>query len=273
MNSEIGINELQEILVTIQEAHGYDFHGYSRASFLRRVNRFMQLNSLNDFSALKEKLVKDEGFFNLFLEQITVNVTEMFRDPGFYKSLREKVVPQLRTFPYIRIWDAGCSTGEEPYSLAIMLKEEGTLQKSKMYCTDINQKVLNQAREGVFPLANMKDYTSNYIQAGGTGNFSDYYMAKYNRVLFDAELRKNMVFSVHNLASDSSFNEFNLIVCRNVLIYFNKELQEKVLSLFLESLSMFGYLALGSKETLSLSPLRDHFEQVDKKEKIYRRIK
>lgn len=229
-------------------------------------------NNIPTIQELKNNIEADEGYFEQFLLELTVNVTEMFRDPDFYKALRTKVVPHLKTYPHIRIWDAGCSTGEETYSLSILLKEEQLSTRSKIYATDINQKVLGKAKEGIYPISYMKDYSRNYLNAGGHTSLSDYYHARYNNAIMDDALKRNFIFSAHNLANDGPFNEFNLIVCRNVLIYFQKELQEKVIELFLQSLPVFGYLALGNKESLTVSMHRKHFEIIDSKEKIYRRI-
>jgi chemotaxis protein methyltransferase CheR len=265
--------ELGNFLNLINKTYGYDFSGYSQASLLRRINRFLINREIYDFSEFSNVLIEDESLFEEFLQELTVNVTEMFRDPSFFKALREQVINTLQTYPHIKIWDAGCSTGEELYSLAIMLSEEGIYNKSRIYATDINQKVLYQAREGIFSLSSMREYTENYFNAGGSRSLSDYYTARYDRVVFNSDLKRNIVFSAHNLATDTSFNEFNLIVCRNVLIYFKKELQDRVIKLFLESLPVFGYLALGNKESLVLSKYKDHFEIIDRTEKIYRRIK
>ena len=224
------------------------------------------------FNELKIFILSNQDYFNDFLLEITVNVTEMFRDPGFFKELRSKVISQLNTYPHIRVWDAGCSTGEEVYSLAILFKEEGILKKTRIYATDINLKVLNEAEEGIYPIGYMKDYSKNYIQAGGLTSLSDYYYAKYNSAIMNEELKANVTYSTHNLVSDASFNEFHLIVCRNVLIYFQRDLQERVIAKFLECLPVFGYLVLGNKESLSTSLYRKNFELIDSKEKIYRRI-
>lgn len=253
--------------------YGYDFTHYSRASMFRRINRFLIAKHLKGVEELIQKVATDKFFFEGFLLELTVNVTEMFRDPSFYKSLRTKVLPYLKTYPNIRIWDAGCSSGEETYSLSILLKEENYLHKSRIYATDINHRVLEVAKEGIYPISLMKDYSRNYLNAGGKGSLSEYYHAKYNSAIFNDELSKNFVFSVHNLAMDSSFNEFNLIVCRNVLIYFQRELQERVLELFKDSLPIYGYLALGNKESIRFSHIEKNFEVVDAKERIFRRIK
>jgi chemotaxis protein methyltransferase CheR len=261
--------ELRELLESIRFVYGYDFTDYAEASVKRRVNHFMSTNKINDIKELAKSLLKDEVFFEKFVQEFTVNVTEMFRDPAFFKSLRENVTGRLATYPFIKIWIAGCSTGEEVYSMAILLKEEGLLDRSVIYATDINQKSLITAKEGIFPMENMKNYTVNYQKAGGKKAFSDYYIAKYDSVLLDKALKQNIVFSIHNLAIDSSFNEFQLILCRNVLIYFNQALQNKVINLFYDSLCPFGYLALGNKESLLFSDKLKHFNEVDKKERIF----
>ena len=259
----------------IKEIHahyGYDFSGYARASVYRRIKRFLSQKSLNTLEELRPALFADSFFFENFLQEITVNVTEMFRDPSFFLSLRTNVLPILSTYPFIKIWDAGCSTGEELFSLAILLEEEGLLERSKIYATDINQKVLKQAKEGIFPASNMAGYTSGYYAAGGKREFSSYYLSNYGSVKFDTNLIRNVVFYPHNLASDSSFNEFHLILCRNVLIYFNRELQERVYRLFDESLVSLGYLALGKKETLAMSQISSSYNHVDKGNRIYRKL-
>jgi chemotaxis protein methyltransferase CheR len=196
-------------------------------------------------------------------------VTDMFRDPAFYKNLREKVMTRLGTYPFIKIWIAGCATGEEVYSVAILLQEEGLLSRSVIYATDINQKSLQIAKDGVYPVENMKAWTANYQKAESTGSFSQYYKSKYNSVMFDKSLKQNIVFAPHNLAVDRSFNEFQLIICRNVLIYFNQQLQNKVINLFYESLCPFGFLGLGNKESLLFSDKQKDFEEISRKEKIF----
>ncbi|HEY4650992.1 MAG TPA: protein-glutamate O-methyltransferase CheR [Pontibacter sp.] len=265
----------QDVETLIREIHaqyGYDFKGYARASIYRRIKRFMGQQQLNTLPELSAALFADSFFFETFLQEVTVNVTEMFRDPSFFLSLRQHVLPILSTYPFIKIWDAGCSTGEELFSLAILLKEEGLLDRTKIYATDINQKVLRQAKEGIFPAANMPAYTTAYYAAGGKQEFSGYYRSNYGSAKFDTSLVKNVVFYPHNLATDSSFNEFHLIVCRNVLIYFNRELQERVLTLFDESLVSLGYLGLGKKETLAMSGVSSNYNAVDKSNRIYRKL-
>jgi len=263
--------ELKDLLESIRSVYGYDFTDYAEASVIRRITHFMKSNKISTVQELGKVLLKDESAFARFVLEFTVNVTEMFRDPAFYKSLREHVLPRLATYPVIKIWVAGCSTGEEVYSMAILLKEEGLLDRSVIYATDINQRVLQAARDGIYRMDLMKTYTGNYQKAGGKNAFSDYYTAKYESALIDRSLKQNVVFSIHNLAVDRSFNEFQLILCRNVLIYFNQALQNKVINLFYDSLSPFGYLALGNKESLLFSEKQKEFTDVDKREKIYRR--
>ena len=264
--------QIHILLNDLLELYGYDFSFYARASLRRRINRLYLLDKFPDFGSFRQKLVSDTNYIKRFIEEITVNVTEMFRDHSFYKELREEVLPALGTSPFIRIWHAGCSTGEEVFSMAILLHEAGVLHKSLIYATDINPSVLEKARLGIFPLANMKQYSENYIASGGRHDFSSYYTANYDGVKFKETLSSRMIFSTHNLVSDSSFNEFHLIMCRNVLIYFDKDLQEKVFRLFDASLAKLSYLALGSKETLKFSNIHASYKQVDK-EKIWRKIK
>jgi chemotaxis protein methyltransferase CheR len=214
-------------------------------------------------------ILQDEKIFEEFIQEFSVTVTEMFRDPLFYKSLRENVLKRLGTYPFIKVWIAGCATGEEIYSIAILFYEEDLLNRSVIYATDINQKSIQVARDGVYPVEHMKAYTANYQKAGGAAAFSEYYRAKYNSVMFDKSLKQNIVFAPHNLAVDKSFNEFQLIICRNVLIYFNQKLQNKVINLFHESLCPFGFLGLGNKESLLFSDKKKQFEEIDRKEKIF----
>lgn len=267
-----GINDEQiEILINdVLEQYGYDFTGYSRASLKRRLLRLYGLDRQVSFAEFRYKVANDPVYFKRFVEQITVNVTEMFRDPNFYKALREKVLPSLGTYPFIRIWLAGCSTGEEAYSMAIVLKELNLLHKSLIYATDINPTVLEKAAQGMFPLSQMKQYSENYIASGGKIDFSSYYSANYSLAKFDVDLREKMIFSTHNLVSDHSFNEFQLILCRNVLIYFDRDLQFKVLQLFDNSLENLGFLALGTKETTDFSPISKRYKRLEM-EKIWRK--
>lgn len=264
---------IELLLHKIASRYGYDFSDYARASLHRRIDLFYNKNKQPSFALMQERLMQDPVFFMSFVEQITVNVTEMFRDANFYKMLREHVLPMLATYPFIRIWHAGCSTGEEVFSLAIILREAGLLHKSILYATDINQAVLAQAKTGVFPISSMQLNSENYIRSGGREDFSIYYNASHDSVKFDPALSEKMIFSTHNLVADASFNEFQLILCRNVLIYFNRELQAKVLQLFDRSLESLGFLALGSKESLKFSPIAGYYKQILYNEKVWRKNK
>lgn len=265
-------NDLDLFFYRIKKYYGFDFSNYSRPSVKRRLQRFMQLHNSTGLYDLMEKLTAAESFFKLFLEEFTVNVTGMFRDPAFFKALREQVIPQLATYPYLKIWHAGCSTGEEVYSMAIVLKEEGLYNKTRIYATDINGRALAEAKAGLYDLSNMQEYTARYFESGGKNAFSDYYTAKYNKVLLDKSLKTNILFTNHNLANDASFNEFHLIICRNVLIYFNRSLQQKVIKLFYDSLVTFGFLGLGTKESVIFSDMKKQFEEVNHKLRIYRKV-
>ena len=266
----INDNELEILINEVYENYGYDFSGYSMASFKRRVDRIYQMDGFNNFQSFLEKATNDADYFSRMIEEITVNITEMFRDPHFYKTLQTEILPVLATKPFIRIWHAGCSTGEEVYSMAILLKEANLLGKSLLYATDISPMVLDVAREGVFPLRMMKQYSENYMASGGKKDFSHYYTANYGFAKFSEDLSSKMVFSQHNLVSDRSFNEFDLILCRNVLIYFDKDLQERALHLFDDSLSNLGYLALGTKETIKFTSMQKRYKQLEK-EKIWKK--
>jgi chemotaxis protein methyltransferase CheR len=261
--------EFTELLDSIRFVYGYDFTDYSEASVKRRINNFMDNRKIETIDMLGKMILKDEKLFEEFIQQISVTVTEMFRDPSFYKSLRNNVLKRLATYPFIKIWIAGCATGEEVYSIAILFQEASLSDRVLIYATDINQKSIQIAKEGMYPLLNMKQYTSNYQKAGGKKSFSEYYIAKYDSALFDKSLKQNIVFAAHNLAIDKSFNEFQLIICRNVLIYFNQKLQNNVINLFYESLCPFGFLGLGNKESLSYSDKKKNFEDVDRSEKIF----
>ena len=268
---EISDTDTRSLSEIIYKRYGYDFSDYSQASFKRRINKIMMGFKIQNFQELRAKICEDELFFNTFLEEVTVNVTEMFRDPEFYKALKEQVIPQLSTHPLLRIWHAGCSTGEEVYSMAILLKEAGLLERSLLYATDINQQVLAKASLGKFPIDAMKEQSNNYIMAGGLTNLSDYYVAQFGKAVFDTELRNRMVFSPHNLVFDQSFNEFNLILCRNVLIYFNRDLQDKVIKLFSDSLPPSGFMALGTKESIDFSHFGSHFETINRQQRIWKK--
>lgn len=267
----INDQDLELLITELYDYYGYNFEGYSKASFRRRIDRIYQLDGFGHFQEFLSRIRSDETYFKNLVEEITVNVTEMFRDPAVYKILREEILPILRSKPFIRIWHAGCSTGQEVYSMAILLSEEGLLDKSLIYATDINHTVLETAKKGMFPLRLMKEYGENYRDSGGKKDFSIYYTANYGLAKFDENLSTKMVFSPHNLVSDSSFNEFDLILCRNVMIYFDKDLQNRALALFDDSLSKLGYLVLGTKETIKFTSVQKKYEQF-RKEKIWKKI-
>ena len=263
------ILQYRDLLESISVVYGYDFTEYAEASMRRRIDHFIQSRKFRDVDTLKDTILQDEHIFEEFIQELSVTVTEMFRDPLFYRSLREQVMKRLATYPFIKVWIAGCATGEEVYSVAIVLREAGLLQRALIYATDINQQSLAKARDGLYAAQDMKRYTASYQASGGSGSFSEYYKAKYDSVIFDKSLRQNIVFAPHNLVMDKTFNEFQLILCRNVMIYFNQKLQNKVINLFYESLCTFGFLCLGNKESLLFSEKQKRFEVVDRKEKIY----
>jgi chemotaxis protein methyltransferase CheR len=264
--------ELDLLLEAVVRHHGYDFREYARTSIRRRIASIIRSEGLRTISALQDRVLHDTAAWERFLRGISVSVSAMFRDPHFFQAFRRHVVPVLRTYPFIRIWQAGCSLGEEAYSLAILLQEEGLYDRSLIYATDINEATLHHAREGIYPAELMQTYTQNYIQAGGRRSFSEYYTARYEFALMRPSLQQNIVFSQHNLVSDGPFNEFNVVLCRNVMIYFSRPLQERTHTLFHGSLSMFGILGLGSKETIRFLPHEQFYEQVEPGEKLYRRI-
>ena len=273
--TELAIEELEiELLLEAVFRHyGFDFRSYAYASLRRRLWKRIETEGLSTVSALQDRVLHDPEMMNKLLLDLSINVTAMFRDPSFYVTFREKVVPLLRTYPFFRIWHAGCSTGEEVYSMAILLEEEGLYERARVYATDINEVVVHKAKSGIFPIDRMQEYTENYIKAGGKRSFSEYYTAKYDGALFSPALLKNVVFSQHNLVTDRSFSEFNVILCRNVLIYFDKALQSRVHRLFYDSLTMFGVLALGSKESLRFSKYESCYESISAPDKIYRKVK
>ena len=263
--------QLEDLIDLINSTYDFNFTGYSRASLKRRVTRVMWMYDL-PYSDLKSKLLTNPAFFKEFLLQITVNVTEMFRDPSFYKSIRGKVLPDLASFHKIKIWSAGCSTGEEVYSLAILLDELDLYKRSFIYGTDINTNVLNIAKNGVLDARKMKVYSENYEATEPSNSLKNYFTENEEQALISDRLKKNTLFSIHNLVSDGFFNEFQLITCRNVLIYFNVTLQEQVLKIFYDSLCPSGFLCLGSKETLRGDELLKRFKVVDKNNNIYQKI-
>ena len=264
--------EFDLILEAIYQKYGYDFRNYAKASLRRRLRYRLSQSNLKTISEMQHKLLNDKKFFDTLLLDLTINVTEMFRDPSFFKALREIVISELKKQPFIKVWHAGCSSGEEIYSTAILLKENGMYESSLIYATDTNEMVLDKAKSGIFPIEKMKDFTVNYRKAGGIASFADYYTARYDNAIMDNSLKKNIVFSNHNLVTDSAFGEMDLIMCRNVLIYFNRDLQDRVFRLFMDSLRPGGFLCLGSKETVRFSSLSGNFENVIEKERVYRRI-
>ncbi len=264
--------ELAMLMEAIYQRYSYDFRDYTLASQKRRVLHAMREMACDTVSMLQSRVLHEPAAFSQLLQFLTIPVTEMFRDPPYYAALREHVLPVLSTYPSLKIWVAGCSTGEEVYSLAILLHEEGLLERSLIYATDINPESLEKARKGVFPLEAMRGYTANYQAAGGRRAFSDYYTAAYNAALFDRSLSENVTFADHSLATDSVFAETHLISCRNVLIYFKKPLQERAFGLFRESLCHRGFLGLGSKETLDFSTYASRFEAVSRRERVYRKL-
>jgi chemotaxis protein methyltransferase CheR len=263
--------QARSLLEAVYQRYGLDFRDYADASIARRIQKAVRAENLASIPQLERRLMVDSECMERFLVAITVNVTSMFRDPGFYRALRSVVVPQLKSRPFLRIWHAGCSTGEEVFSLAILLREEGLAQHCRIYATDMNAGVLTQAKQGVFPLDSLKQYSTNYIAAGGSQSFSSYYTARYDHVLFDRTLKENIVFSQHNLVSDGPFNRFDVILCRNVLIYFKQALADRVHRLFYQSLLPTGFLCLGSSETIKFTPHESCYQQFHAEQRIYRK--
>lgn len=265
--------EIELLIEAVHRHYGFDFRGYAYASLRRRLWKRIHAEGLATVSGLQAAVLHDPPVLDRLLDDLSVNVTAMFRDVGFWTAFRRDVVPVLRTYPFFRIWHAGCATGEEVYSMAILLEEEGIYDRARLYATDMNERVLRQARDGIFPLDRMKEYTENYLRAGGAREFSAYYTAGYDGARFSPALTRHVVFAQHNLATDRSFSEFHAILCRNVLIYFDKALQARVHRLFYESLGMFGVLALGNRETLRFSPSEDCYAPLAGPEKIYRKVR
>ena len=273
VDDELESLELDLLLTGNAKRWGYDFRDYAPASLRRRVRRAMRLEAVGTLSSLQERVLRDPEAFQRFVSCVSVQVTGMFRDPQVFRALRSQVLPMLRTYPFVRIWDAGCSTGEEAYSLAILLAEEGMLDKARIYATDLSDDLLQRARAGVLPLRDMRSHTAAYHRAGGRRDFSSYYTADHQHALLREDLRRIIVFSQHNLAHDSSFNEFHLILCRNVMIYFDAPLRERVHRLLYESLVTFGVLAVGVKENIRFTPYVDRYEALAEPLGIYRRVR
>ncbi|MCF7201065.1 CheR family methyltransferase [Pseudomonas oligotrophica] len=264
--------ELKLLIEAIYLKYSYDFREYSPASMKRRVLLALQQMRCDNVSALQRRILYDAAAFMELLQYLTIPVSEMFRDPGYFLALRQQVVPLLRTYPSLKVWIAGCSTGEEVYSLAILLREEGLLERTIIYATDINPRSLERARQGIFAIEHLRQYSENYRRAGGKGSLADYYTAAYDSAIMDKSLKDNVTFADHSLATDSVFSETQLISCRNVLIYFNKPLQDRAFGLFHESLCHRGFLGLGSKETVEFSGYASLYEPFDKQERIFRKL-
>lgn len=265
--------EMELLLEAVARRWGYDFRNYSRPSLRRRLRRAMTEEEVTTISALQERVLHDEDAMRRFVVTLSVHVTSMFRDPPFYRAFRKHVVPLLRTYPFTRIWHAGCSSGEEVYSMAILLEEEGLYERCRLYATDLSDVLVERARRGILPLAAMRDYTLAYQRSGGTREFSEYYTAQERDVILNASLRRNIVFAQHNLASDSSFNEFHVILCRNVMIYFDRDLRDRVQRLFYDSLLRLGVLGLGIKETIVGTPHAQRYEVIDESMRLYRKMR
>lgn len=270
-SAKIAALEVQLLLDALYMAYGYDFRAYARASIERRIRQFMSGTEYRNISEIIPRLLHDEEFFGRLVRYFSIPVTELFRDPWVFRAVREQIIPLLRTWAHIKIWHAGCATGEEVYSMAILLKEEGLYDRTTIYATDFNEEALDRARHGIYGLDRIKDATRNYQQAGGKRAFSDYYHAAYNAAQLDVSLRERVVFSNHNLTADGVFGEMHLVFCRNVLIYFNRELQDRVLGLFNESLVHGGFLCLGTKEDVQFSASRGSFRAVDAQARLYKK--
>ncbi len=263
--------EIHLLLEALYRKYGYDFRQYSEAHIRRRLMNRLALCGLQTISEMQSRVLHDREFAAVLLQDLSITVTEMFRDAEFYRAIRQSVVPILKTYSFVKIWHAGCSTGQEAYSMAILLQEEGLYERTTMYATDFNQRALDQAREGIYANEQMKEYTANYQRSGGREAFSDYYTSNYNMAIMEASLKKNIVWAHHNLVTDSVFAEVHMIMCRNVLIYFNSDLQSKVQHLFRDSLTHGGILCLGSKESLRFSGLAEEYIELDKVQKIFKK--
>jgi chemotaxis protein methyltransferase CheR len=265
--------EIELLFEGVFRRYGFDFRSYAYSSVRRRLWKRIEAEGLSAVTELAGRVLHDEDAMERLLLDLSINVTAMFRDPQFYAAFRRVVVPHLRTYPFLRIWHAGCSTGEEVFSMAILLTEEGLYDRARIYATDINDVVVQRAKTGIFPLDRMKEYTENYIAAGGRRSFSEYYTAMYDGALFTPDLSRNVVFAQHNLVTDRSFAECNVILCRNVLIYFDRPLQNRVHQLFYDSLSVFGILCLGAKESLRFSAVEGCYEELEPGQRMYRKVR
>jgi len=269
---EIERIEIELLLQAIHLRYGYDFREYAKESIHRRLEQFIRDSSIASYSDVTARLLRDPEFFRVLLPYFSVSVTALFRDPFFYAAVGERVIPRLRAWPHVKIWHAGCATGEEVYSFAVLLREAGLLERSQVYGTDISQAALETAKAGIYPLEVLRRGSQNYLEAGCRGSLADHYLAHRDAAIVDLSLRRRVTFARHNLAMDASFGEMQVIVCRNVLIYFNEGLQNQVLELFWESLENGGMLCLGDKESLTFSSVADRFQVLDEKAKIFRKI-
>lgn len=268
---EVQRSDIEYLLYIIYDIYGYDFRQYSEAHIRRRVLHRMLISDLGSVQELSDRVGTDRAFAGLLLQDLSITVTEMFRDPDFYRALRAQVIPFLRTYSFIRIWHAGCATGQEVYSMAILLQEEGLYDRTTIYATDFNQHALDFARDGVYPMASARAYTANYQRSGGSGSFAGYYTSGYDHLVMERSLKDNIVWAHHNLVTDHVFAEVHLVLCRNVLIYFNKDLQRRALSLFTDSLVSGGVLALGSRESLQFSGHEPHYHPLDARQRLFRK--
>lgn len=263
--------EMALLLEAVYQKYGYDFRNYSKAHTKRRLEHRLKMAGMDNYSQMIHAVIHDEVFFNDLLLDLSINVTEMFRDPWFYRAVRQEVVPHLRTYPFVKVWHAGCSAGQEVYSMCILLAEEGMKKRTQIYATDFNELILEKAKQGIYPVDAIREYTANYQKAGGKASLSDYYTADYDHVVINQSLREKVLFSSHNLVTDGVFGEMNVIFCRNVLIYFERKLQYKVLKLFYDSLCPGGFLCLGTKENIKFTGMSDYFDLVADRERIYRK--
>lgn len=271
ISKDISEIEISLLLEAVYQKYGYDFRQYSRAHIARRIANRMIMSGIKTVAEVQASVLRDEAFASRLLQDLSITVTEMFRDPDFYRSLRENVIPLLKTYSFIKLWHAGCSTGEEVYSTAIILKEEGIYDRTTVYATDFNQQALDSAKAGIFPSESMKDYVINYKKSGGKGLLSDYYTSRYNNVIMNQDLKKNILWANHNLVTDSVFSEVHMVLCRNVLIYFNRDLQNRVHKLFFDSLVKGGILCLGAKESLRFSDFASHYQELNYTQKIFKK--
>ena len=270
---DVELLELDLLLEGVRRRYGYDFRDYARASLLRRVRRQMAQEGVSSPTALLERVLHDPEAMQRLLLGLSVHVTAMFRDLAFYRALRAQVVPHLKTWPFVRVWHAGCSTGEEAWSLAIVLAEEGLADRCRIYATDMSEAALARAKEGMIPLESMREYAENYIAAGGARSFSEYYVAGGNQAAISPALRSGIVWAQHNLVTDSSFDEFHLLLCRNVMIYFNRALQDRVHQVLYDSLPSLGTLALGARESLKFTVKAGCYEPIDEEQRLYRKVR